>query len=122
MHEKRWQDWLMLALGIWLFVSPLYLGYVDIPQAAWNAYVVGVGLIVFSIVAIARPALWGEWINLVLGVWLIIAPFVMPHESEAARWNHLIVGILVVADALLAVWMQPAQQPRHWFLSGRGRS
>ena len=107
---KRWQDWVMLALGIWLFVSPLFLGYLDVPAARWNAYVVGTGLIVFSIVALARPALWGEWINLVLGMWLIIAPFVLPHASGTARWNHLIVGILVVADALAAVFMRPEQR------------
>lgn len=82
----------------------------------------GAGLIVFAIVAIVNPALWGEWVNLVLGVWLIIAPFLVTHGSGAARRNHLIVGILLVADAIAAVWMQPAQQPRHWFLSGgRGR-
>lgn len=120
MREKRWQDWVMLVLGVWLLFSPFILGYAG-AQAAWTAYVVGIGLIAFSLVAILRPALWGEWINLVLGVWLILAPFLMLHPSGAARWNHLIVGILVVADALLAVWMQPAQQPRHWFLSGRGR-
>lgn len=121
MSGKRWQDWLMLVLGVWLFLSPLFLGYTDVARAAWNAYVVGSGLIAFSLVAILRPALWGEWINLVLGAWLILAPFLLPHESGVARWNHLIVGILVVADALAAIWMQPAQQPSRWFLSGRGR-
>ena len=108
--RKRWQDWVMLILGIWLFVSPLFLGYLYAPVAMWNAYIIGGGLILFSIVALVRPSLWGEWINLILGLWLVIGFVVLPYASEIARWNQLIVGVLVMADALAAIFMQPEQQ------------
>lgn len=49
------------------------------------------------------PVWWASWINVALGVWLILAPFVLAYATVAARWNSLIVGILLVALSLWAV-------------------
>lgn len=105
--RKQWQEWVMIALGVWLFISPLALGYAGAP--ALNAYFVGAGLVLFSVVALVKPQLWGEWVNLVLGGWLVVAAFVLTPEGGAAQWNQLVVGVLVVADALSAVFTQPEQ-------------
>lgn len=88
-------------------ISPFVLGYRGAP--ALNAYYVGAALVLFAIIALARPQMWGEWVNLVLGGWLIVAAFVLAQTNSAAQWNHLIVGVLVVADALAAVIMRPEQ-------------
>lgn len=41
-----------------------------------------------------------RWINLILGLWLIVSPFVLGFSSNAyALWNNLIVGILVAVIA-----------------------
>lgn len=39
---KRWQDWLNLALGIWLFFSPWMLGFSFDESALWNTLIVGI--------------------------------------------------------------------------------
>ena len=104
--RKQWQEWVMIALGVWLFFSPFLLGYGG--ASALNAYYVGPGLVLFSIVALVKPQLWGEWVNLVLGGWLVVSAFVLA-AGGAAQWNHLIVGVLVIADALFAVFAQPEQ-------------
>jgi hypothetical protein len=40
------------------------------------------------------------WINLILGIWLIIAPFAIGYSSSgAATWNDIVLGILLVAFA-----------------------
>ena len=75
--DKRWQDWVQLALGAWLFVSPWVLGYTKIAGAAANAYLIGAALVVFAIIALYAPKVWEEWISLVLGLWLIISPWFM---------------------------------------------
>jgi hypothetical protein len=47
--------------------------------------------------AMGRPG-W-SWINLFLGIWLVISPFVLV-LGTAAMWNNVILGIIVAAFAL----------------------
>lgn len=105
MKEKRWQDWVMLVLGIWLFVSPFILQYADLRgTAALNSYVLGIAVVAFAVAALARPQMWEEWVNLALGIWLIISPFVLGFQSETvALWNHVILGLLIGGDAVSAM-------------------
>ena len=40
---------------------------------------------------------WASWTNVVLGVWLIIAPFLLGYSAETtALWNDIIVGLFIV--------------------------
>ncbi len=104
MHNGRWQDWANLVLGAWLFVAPFF-GIGLLHQAAvWNAYAAGIAVVVFAWAALVRPQRWQEWVNLCIGVWLIIAPFALGYaEQSGAMWNHIIVGLLVGADAVWAM-------------------
>lgn len=106
MENRRWQDMVMLVLGLWLIVSPFILQYGDYTGiAALNSYILGVGVMVFAAIALVRPELWEEQVNMILGVWLIIAPYVLGFgEETAALVNHFIVGLLIVADALWAMF------------------
>lgn len=102
---KRWQDWTTLILGVWLFLSPWILGFTGISQAATNAYVIGIAVVVFALLALYMPHLWEEWINVVLGVWLIVSPWVLGYAGvmQAAVWNSVIVGLLVAIFGLWAI-------------------
>jgi hypothetical protein len=40
-------------------------------------------------------------LNLLAGIWLIIAPWVLAYSSEDPRWNDVVFGALVVFFALL---------------------
>jgi SPW repeat len=40
-----------------------------------------------------------SWLNLILGIWLVISPFVL-FASGVAMWNNVIVGIIIAAFAL----------------------
>lgn len=103
MRAKRWQDWVILVLGAWLFFSPFLLGYTQ-TAAASNAYVIGLGVALFAILALIDSKLWEEWVNLALGAWLIVSPFVLGYSNMAGpTWNHIIVGLLIGADALLVI-------------------
>lgn len=43
-----------------------------------------------------------SWINFILGLWLIVAPFVLEYRHiSAAMWNSVVVGIVV---AILAIY------------------
>lgn len=102
--RARWQDWVNLVLGVWLILAPLFGLAVAGSAAAWNGHIVGAVVAVFALWALAQPRRWEEWINLVCGVWLIIAPFALGFgASPGAMWNHIIVGLLVGGDALGAM-------------------
>jgi hypothetical protein len=102
MKTRRWQDGAILVLGFFLSVSPFVMQYPELAGiAALNAYVFGITLMVFAAIALFRPQMWEEWINLVLGIWLPIAPIVLGFRSETdAVASHLLVGLLVVIDTL----------------------
>lgn len=107
--EKRWQDWANVLFGIWLIVSPYILGYTDTGTlAATHSYAIGIAVVVFAFAAIYRYYRWEEGINLVLGLWLIAAPFVLDFAHvEPAAWNHVATGILIGIDALSALLQKP---------------
>lgn len=99
----RWQDWFNLILGAWLVVAPFAGIGVAGGAAAWNSYIAGAAVAIFAVAAILRPQLWEEWVNLVVGLWLIAAPFVLGFTDQAVvMWNQIIVGLVIGADALWA--------------------
>ncbi|WP_456444963.1 SPW repeat protein [Deinococcota bacterium DY0809b] len=47
---------------------------------------------------------WQDWVNLVLGLWLVVSPWVLAFsQNGAALWNALIVGAIFVVLSLLAL-------------------
>jgi hypothetical protein len=89
-------------LAFWLFASPRLFGYSDAPVTAWNAYVIAAVVAVLSIAAMAKFAPLEEWINALVGLGLTVSPWLVGYtEIAAATWNHVIVGVLIVA---LSFW------------------
>lgn len=112
-EQKRWQDVFILLLGVWLLFSPFFLNYADNNIAARNSYVLGVGVVLFAILALMDTQKWEEWINLALGVWLLLSPFVLGFSGERApTWNHLLVGLLIAIDALWLILQSPSSGRR----------
>jgi len=101
--SKRWQDWVSLLLGLWLFISPWVRQYPDeFPSATWNAYILGAAIVVCAALAMSMPKIWEEGVNFVLGVWLIVSPWVLGFSSyRNVTTSTVIVGVLV---AVLATW------------------
>ncbi len=43
-----------------------------------------------------------SWLNFVLGLWLIVAPFALHYwEITTAMWNNVIVGVVVAILAII---------------------
>jgi hypothetical protein len=91
---SRWD----VALGIWVLISPFVLGHRQSSAFLWNNIAVG---IVLGLLAPARSSgadARGRtvWFNVLLGIWLIISPFVLGFfHLMAPMWNNVIVGIVV---------------------------
>ena len=103
MPWTRWQDWVNLILGIWLFISPWFWHAPMTP--AWNQWILGVIVVVMALWALATPAMsFPEWINVIAGIWLFIAPWVLGFYSTnyTSAWCQWIVGVIVF---ILAIWV-----------------
>lgn len=106
MKTVKTLSWLVVVLGVWEVLAPFILGYSSTASALWDAIILGVALIVLAgWAALSNQGATVKalaWINVVLGVWLIIAPFIIRYNTvAAAMWNDIIVGIVVV---VLAGW------------------
>ena len=100
---RRWQDWANLVLGAWLLASPWALRYTG-STAAWNAYALGAGIVVFALIAAYMPKAWEEIINMLLGVWLVVSPFALGFSATTEVALHtVVVGILATAFAIWAM-------------------
>lgn len=109
--KQRWQDWTALVLGAWLFLAPFVTSYGPLSgTAAWNSYIIGATVVIFAAWALVQPEKWEEWVNLVLGAWLIIAPFALGFYAslETAAWNQIVVGVLIAADAIWVLAARPS--------------
>lgn len=101
--KTHWRDWLMLLFGVWLVISPFVFGHAEAGAGAvvWNPVLVGVAVVVFAIAVLRKTQEWEEWILLALGVWMILAPFLLGYAGIVeAMWNSVIMGLLVGADAI----------------------
>ena len=101
-RANQWRDFINLLLGIWVFVSPWVLGFSATQIAAWNANAVGLVIAVAAVAAFVQFHRWEEWVNIVLGAWLIASPWVLAVAAvQALVWNQVIAGAIVCG---LAVW------------------
>src|SRR5690242_7064956 len=106
--RPRWQDWLNLVLGEWLFFSPFFGLAARAGPSAWSSFLCGMTIALLSALALADRLKWEETANLVLGFWLIVAPFALGFATHrAATWNHCFVGLVVGGGALWALLEPP---------------
>ncbi|WP_159588838.1 SPW repeat protein [Chelativorans xinjiangense] len=103
MNEQRWQDWITTLIGFYVFLSPWVIPYffpdsAVTGMAAWSHYVVGAAIVIMGIVALASDQLWEEWVEVFLGVWLVIAPWALGFaEMTPFVWNSVIIGVILMA-------------------------
>jgi len=97
---KQWEDWVSWILGIWLCVSPWALVFANESPATENAVLIGFLLILTEIITLSAFEPWEEWLNVALGAWLVICPWVLGPMSRIAAADFVAVGILIVALAL----------------------
>ncbi|WP_026620776.1 hypothetical protein M728_004745 (plasmid) [Ensifer sp. WSM1721] len=105
MAGRRAQDWVNLVLAVCLFLSPWVIGFVAEPTPTWNAWIVGIVLGALAIATLSAFAEWEEWANMVIGLWLIVSPWLLGFMANVnAMWTHVILGVLVAAISAWAVW------------------
>ncbi len=91
-----------LLAGIWLIISPFVLNYSNLGAGATNAVVVGIVVAILALIKMANPeATWASWINFLLGLWMIVAPFARGFGSVGTVvGNEVILGIIIAVVAI----------------------
>jgi hypothetical protein len=100
-----------IILGIWVLISPFVLSLI-LPRMIWNNVVIGIVVGILAIIrANARNHPGWSWLNVILGIWLIISPFVFGLVTGAGMWNNIVLGIIIAA---LALGNASARMSRRW--------
>jgi SPW repeat len=102
-----------LALAVWLFFSPWIVGFADHMPAAWTAWLTAIAIGAFAIAALMAFAEWEEWINLVLGLWAVVSPWVVGFATDQPPTVVMfLTGLVVAAIAAIELWLFHRQPPR----------
>ena len=100
-----------LVLGAFLLLSPWMISF-DAGTATINAYITGLAIAALAIAALAAFAVWEEWLNLIVGLWALVSPWVLGFEGTTAMKVHVIIGAPVVILAAIELWMMNQIPPR----------
>jgi hypothetical protein len=93
-------------LGVCLALAPWALGFTGEVAATWNALMVGAAIALIALGALLAFREWEEWVNLALGVWAILAPWLIGFATVAnAMYAHVIIGLIVGVLAALDLWI-----------------
>ncbi len=100
-----------LILGAFLFFSPwIYAFQAGLPSQ--NAWIAGIVIAALALAALAAFTVWEEWLNLVVGLWVLVSPWVLGFQGTTAMTVHVIVGALVAILAAIELWWMYQHPPR----------
>ncbi len=127
MHHQQtlWVYWTIVLLGVWMFVSPLTLGYGN-PQLwvdpsggrgvwfsdqthtalratlmIWSDIICGALLLVFGWRSLTPNRPVSLWVCCFVGIWLTMAPLFFWSPTAVAYLNDTVVGALLIALTIL---------------------
>lgn len=104
---------LTFLTGLYLTISPWVVGFNHVPTLTANNLIVGIAL---ALLALGFASAYGRthgiaWVAPLIGVWTIVAPWVVSgHVATAATIaNNVVVGALAVLLSLgaVAIGMRP---------------
>lgn len=112
----RPHDWAEVVLGVVAVLSPIWM---DTDNAAmWTMIVLGALVALDGLASLAMPGMvYGEGIQVVLGVLMFISPWVMGYtELTGIAWSSWIIGALTVIVGAAAL---PVAQAAHRGMAGQ---
>jgi hypothetical protein len=89
-----WYLLVATGLGLWLMVSPAIFGTTG--AAADSSHLVGALVVTFSVIAMGEPARAVRFVNVPLGLWIVVAPWVFAGAPLLATWNSVILGVALI--------------------------
>src|SRR5258707_9405387 len=100
-----------LILGAVLLFSPWMFGF-EAGKVSANATITGIVIAVLAIAALAAFAVWEEWLNLIVGLWALVSPWVLGFQGTTAMTVHVVIGAAVAILAAIELWIMSQTPPR----------
>jgi uncharacterized membrane protein HdeD (DUF308 family) len=109
---NRWQDYVTMATGVLLFISPFVFGDTSQGVAAASAYVLGILLLLSGILAAAmREARGFELVPAIVGVVTFVSPWVLGFATVTGiAWAAWVLGVVAVLAAGSLLFGQGARR------------
>ena len=101
-----------VALAAVLFAAP-WLFKLTNGTARVDFWICSAAVVVVSLAAIFAYANWEEWINALVGLWLIVSPWVLGFAHVRAMHFSVGVGVVVTFMALLELWLVHDHKSAH---------
>jgi hypothetical protein len=98
-----WQNVVIALAGLFFIVAPIRAGFTGDVAQIWTAMIGGAILLVLAGAAVvnahARQQVWIQYVNGLIGLWFVIAPWVL---SFAVKPAPVIGGLIVL---ILSAWL-----------------
>jgi SPW repeat len=99
------QDWANLVCAVLLFISPWILAFSGDVTAMRAAWITGVVVAIFAVAALVQFAEWEEWASALLGLWMIVAPWVVGFATVGvAVAAFVVLGLVVLVASASELW------------------
>jgi hypothetical protein len=85
-------------VGVWLMAAPSVLGLAG--AAADTTHIAGALVATFAVIAFAEPARLTRYLNVLCGLWVILAPWVLDGGSANWTWIAGVTGLALIALSL----------------------
>lgn len=110
-HSEAVLDIYNLFLAALLLVSPWIFAYAR-EIARTDIWVSGAAIALIAVAAIFSYANWREWLNVLLGVWLIASPWLLGFaHTKAMHFSIGIVALMALTELLIVNYPSTENPP-----------
>ncbi len=102
-------DLYSLTVGLFLFASRWLFAFAS-KNARIDIWATSALIAATSIIAVVMFSNWEEWLNLLLGFWLLVSPWVLGFTHTKAMHISIGAGIVVTFMAALELWLMNYDQ------------
>lgn len=93
-----WNLVVCALLGVWLMFSPAVFGTTG--ASADSSHLTGAVVVTTSVIVMAEVVRAGRFLNVLLGMWIIAAPWLLSGATMSSTWNSTLVGAAIVVLSL----------------------
>ena len=90
-----------VLIGLWLMASPGIFPDSYGAGVSTNNRVVGPIVLACAVVGLHESLRGLRWVNLAVGVWLLLAPWVLGYGMALPVANNMITGVLLICASLI---------------------
>jgi hypothetical protein len=122
---RKWRaesvlDLYNLLLAMVLFAAPWFFAHAG-QTVVVDLRLSSAAIIILSLAAIIAFSTWEEWVNLLLGLWLVVSPWPLGFAHTRAMHYSIAIGATIAFLAALDLWLSYEAADRKTTQSGEAR-